>query len=515
MNRFLAVLILVTLPFTVHAKDLSDGLLVLKSETWKLLKEQRSFSLDEKISFTLYYRGDYKNGERKGGRVAVGYLAPRKKALLSPGAAFNLGVNAPEIELFKGILTRNKRPGYSVAASLLNNTFQVNFNDERNVYSATIDLNQHKSNGRYRAEIKKVQPFIKIDGDEIIPTFPAEAEDDTGDSPSTLSAEGQISTYTIEVSTVTDPEFVNIKGSSSLANSTILSVINTAETIYNNQASITFSVVNQVVTDSTVFTTNDPTTLLTQLTNYGNNVDTSSRDIGHLFTGRNLTGTTIGLAFLGVVCKSPTFSYGLTQMRNNESLAGLTFAHEVGHNLGASHDSSTNSLMSPTINPALNTFSSFSLNEISTYLNQGSNSLCVLSSDSGSGSSSYSIGKIKVKKSGAFRITINQNSDDVTSCTVSLYAGENNSKLSQSNIDSKGVLISEVSGSLGSVVLKTTCMANKLSKDSSVKFRLKISCDDGDTFSEIKSKTLWGGGSQGKKSWLNTLKNATFTTIQK
>lgn len=61
------------------------------------------------------------------------------------------------------------------------------------------------------------------------------------------------------------------------------------------------------------------------------------RDTVHLFTGKDLNGGTIGIAWLGTVC-SP-FGAGLSQSRYSSRLpnrADLT-AHELGHNWDANH----------------------------------------------------------------------------------------------------------------------------------------------------------------------------------
>jgi hypothetical protein len=61
------------------------------------------------------------------------------------------------------------------------------------------------------------------------------------------------------------------------------------------------------------YTSTDPNTLLDQFrvqwtTNHGN----VTRDIAHLFTGKELDGSVIGIAWLGVVCNS-SYGYGLVQ----------------------------------------------------------------------------------------------------------------------------------------------------------------------------------------------------------
>jgi hypothetical protein len=64
--------------------------------------------------------------------------------------------------------------------------------------------------------------------------------------------------------------------------------------------------------------------------------DRVQRDVAHLWTGRNMTGSTIGIAYLGVICGGS--SYGVDQIRfsNNFNSRVALFAHELGHNWDAS-----------------------------------------------------------------------------------------------------------------------------------------------------------------------------------
>ncbi|RKY19326.1 MAG: hypothetical protein DRQ55_10880 [Planctomycetota bacterium] len=62
------------------------------------------------------------------------------------------------------------------------------------------------------------------------------------------------------------------------------------------------------------------------------------RDLAHLFTGSNLDGSVIGIAYVGVVCSSYS-GYGLSQSlftSNFPRRVALT-AHELGHNWSAGH----------------------------------------------------------------------------------------------------------------------------------------------------------------------------------
>ncbi len=63
----------------------------------------------------------------------------------------------------------------------------------------------------------------------------------------------------------------------------------------------------------------------------------NSLGLTHLYTGRTLDGTTVGIAFSDVLCR-PNVGAGLTQRSNNVFIDSLVAAHEIGHNFGAPHD---------------------------------------------------------------------------------------------------------------------------------------------------------------------------------
>ncbi len=58
----------------------------------------------------------------------------------------------------------------------------------------------------------------------------------------------------------------------------------------------------------------------------------------HLFTGRDLDGDTLGIAYIGNVC-STRYGASLSEIRNRGAwIDSLVAAHELGHQLGAVHD---------------------------------------------------------------------------------------------------------------------------------------------------------------------------------
>ncbi|KAM4749094.1 zinc metalloproteinase-disintegrin-like VLAIP-B [Rhinophrynus dorsalis] len=66
-----------------------------------------------------------------------------------------------------------------------------------------------------------------------------------------------------------------------------------------------------------------------------------AHDNAQFITDTDFDGATVGLAFVGTMC-SETHSSGVIQDHSRASIAvGATVAHEMGHNLGMNHDTST------------------------------------------------------------------------------------------------------------------------------------------------------------------------------
>ncbi len=90
-------------------------------------------------------------------------------------------------------------------------------------------------------------------------------------------------------------------------------------------------------------------------------------DIVHLFTGRDLNGSTIGLAYVPGMCSSSSGA-GLSQTRFSTVLAAryAVTAHEIGHNFGMSHDASSGFIMASSVNPG-SPATTFSAASVATY----------------------------------------------------------------------------------------------------------------------------------------------------
>lgn len=176
-----------------------------------------------------------------------------------------------------------------------------------------------------------------------------------------------------------DFEYFSQAGSEAATVNQIQSIMNQVEVfIYNPQIGLQFQLLHTRVwtTPNDPYTSSDPELLLVQFTNaYNTNApaQAAGRDLAHLWTGRELDGATIGIAWLpGLECpfNPQGAGYGLSQnILNNRSV--LT-AHEIGHNLGAVHVNSghgsdcTNSVMRPAISSSTN-FCEFSRGQITNH----------------------------------------------------------------------------------------------------------------------------------------------------
>jgi hypothetical protein len=123
-------------------------------------------------------------------------------------------------------------------------------------------------------------------------------------------------------------------------------VINAINLQYESEVGITHTITAILIrtTPSQPYTSNDAVTLLNQFRNYWNaNHGSIQRDLAQLFTGKELIGGTIGIAWVGVVCNL-SWAYSLVQSDFSGVFSCVTdlSAHEIGHNWNADHCSCAN-----------------------------------------------------------------------------------------------------------------------------------------------------------------------------
>lgn len=222
----------------------------------------------------------------------------------------------------------------------------------------------------YQAEDALVESTLLCDAD--IPT-----QIEAGKAMVTAQAVDLVLTYqNIDLATDADQQYVNTFGSASAANAEILNILNMTEGVYQSELNLSITVVYQHT-----WSTPDPfdatsmSTILDSFLAYWNaNIPVSSvpRDAAHLFTAKS-SALSAGLAYVGTICRSPQYAYGLSGYVSWAPGKYMIPTHEIGHNLGANHVDATQSCASTIMNASLSTstqftFCTYSRNEIGTYV---------------------------------------------------------------------------------------------------------------------------------------------------
>ena len=156
-----------------------------------------------------------------------------------------------------------------------------------------------------------------------------------------------------EIATEADFEYFQANGSNATTtNNDIRDIFTQVDAIYEAQLGIHIHIVFQRVwtTNTDPYTATAGSAALTELrTSYNQSFNPNdpnpafrqppARDLTHMFTGKNLDGDTIGIAYISSTCASADFSYGISQSKfsNNVAQRVAVTAHEIGHNFGASH----------------------------------------------------------------------------------------------------------------------------------------------------------------------------------
>jgi len=187
-----------------------------------------------------------------------------------------------------------------------------------------------------------------------------------------------------EIAFDTDFEYFQDLGSNqNTVISTIENLVANMINIYEAEVGISYQITEIIVrtTSNDPYTTTDPGTFLNQFRSHWlNNQQSVQRDLAHLWTGKNLQGGVIGIAFLNGVCNSNGFGISERFTTSTGLLVGL-MAHEAGHNWSAGHCDqqgggcfSDCAIMCSAINACGNgvtTFGTCASNSITNYANSG------------------------------------------------------------------------------------------------------------------------------------------------
>ncbi|WP_395343899.1 M12 family metallo-peptidase [Ningiella sp. W23] len=193
------------------------------------------------------------------------------------------------------------------------------------------------------------------------------------DGPPVQLAAGEI--RSIDISLVADSEYDDAFSGNGEAN--MLAQMNIVDGIFSEQLNVYLNIVDtRALSNNGPLTSTNAESLLFAFRDYAS-ANVPLGGVKHLFTGKDLNGNTLGIAFVGALCNS--FAIGLSQEFVNfrgTTLTSLVVAHELGHNFGAEHDGDVAGctitgagpfLMAPSINGS-DTFSNCSVAQIESEL---------------------------------------------------------------------------------------------------------------------------------------------------
>ena len=150
------------------------------------------------------------------------------------------------------------------------------------------------------------------------------------------------------------------------ATGALLNRLNVVDGIFSQQVGVAIVASELKVFDSSTdpFTTANAESLLDQVGTYRASTPViAATGLAHLVTGRDLTGDTVGIAYIAGVCENE-IGVSLSERFFDPFMSALIAAHEFGHNFGAPHDgeagpcrtTSSGYLMSPEVSGSSDLF---------------------------------------------------------------------------------------------------------------------------------------------------------------
>ncbi len=155
-----------------------------------------------------------------------------------------------------------------------------------------------------------------------------------------------------EIACDADVEYYLAYGSVPAVENRINAIINGLNVEYERDVSIrhVISTIIVRIAEPDPYTATDSQTLLTQFrTQWQNNHTSIPRDMAELFTGKNIDGSVIGIAWIGAVCGGSSYSVVQADCCGSDACATDLSAHELGHNWNAQHCSCSGYTMNPSI----------------------------------------------------------------------------------------------------------------------------------------------------------------------
>ena len=185
--------------------------------------------------------------------------------------------------------------------------------------------------------------------------------------------------YQLPVALAADFSIFSIYGSIANTQNFMVGVLNNVQTNYDDEFNdeIDFEVAGFFISDCSSCdpwtSSTNAGTLLDDFTNWGNSGGFGfSYGLASLWTNRDFSGTTVGVAWVGGVCSSVEYNV-LQRFTTNANTLRQLQAHEFGHNFNAFHDAGGSPfIMAPAVNGS-STWSTASINTINNFIAQKAN----------------------------------------------------------------------------------------------------------------------------------------------
>src|SRR4029079_8617875 len=126
----------------------------------------------------------------------------------------------------------------------------------------------------------------------------------------------------------------------------MLARLNIVEGIFSEQVGLLVlaTEVRVIPAEEDPFTTTLSVSLREQMGNYrAASPAVRARGLAHLMTGKNLDGTTAGIAYVNSACEAER-GVSLSERSYGTTISAIVMAHELGHNFGAPHDGESGGL---------------------------------------------------------------------------------------------------------------------------------------------------------------------------
>lgn len=404
-----------------------------------------------------------------GDRFSLVFGTPEgvRYANLQVYAPYRSQIDGPSLVLVRGKIwgrQLNRRP---IAGSIIDNKLRLEFVGASR-RGRIFELEGRNS----RFKLKRASPYWKLPCGTSSAKFAANYN--RREAPRTSPAVRTLSlpispTVQLDLATEADEALYAAWGAGT--NAQIQDIINTSATVYLSQLGIVLN-----VADQHVFTSNDPFSstnsadILTTFQNYtlSNRQLSSSADTFMLFSGLDFDDSIVGLAYVGVICADGgDYSFGIVQ-RLNSSIQSIVFAHELGHNFGANHDTSTQSIMSPYVAAGNTEFSTSSLSEMDSHLSLFNSCLAA-----GEPTLSLSLSNRLSTSSRRLRLMVTPTGKSAAGCVVRVDGATSTSALDSAAQEITGFDV----GALSSA--KTSNKLRKRRKSKQLVFRATATCEDG------------------------------------